>query len=458
MNELLNPYRPTDERLADFQEVEKLFGPEVLTDESCRCMNCGIPFCHGAGCPLGNVIPEMNAAFYAGNYRRAWEILSCTSFFPEFTSRVCPALCEGSCTHGINERPVAIRKIEKCVIETAFREGWVAPVLPASRNGKSVAVAGAGPAGLYAAEALNRLGYQVTCFDANRQPGGLLRCGIPDFKLQKQVIDRRIQIMKQEGIEFVGQTVVGKDISAAYLLRNFDALVLAIGTPAARDLPVPGRELDGVHLALEFLQGQNRVLAGELTGLPVSAKGKHVVIIGGGDTGSDCAGTALRQGAKSVMQIEIMPMPPQERSASTPWPQWPYLLRTSSSHLEGGKRRWNLATDRFTGESGHVTALEVHSVDWSFSPEGKPLKFVATPDSGETIKADLVLLAMGFTGVPAEGIVSELGLKQTARTAILSDPARKIYAVGDCANGASLVVRAMADARKVVAQLHGEMQ
>ena len=448
-------YRPVEERRQDFKEVEKPLSVEEIQAQMRRCHNCGIPFCHGAGCPLGNLVPDFNEAAAAGDWRMAYEILSQTSFFPEFTCRICPALCEGACCCGVDGEAVMVRQCEKMIIETAFANGWVKPVVPHSRNGKRIAVVGSGPSGLFTAEGLNRSGFTVTVFEAMHQPGGLLRYGIPYFKLDKKVIDRRIDIMRQEGIEFTTDTRIGKDISGEYLARTFDAIVLAIGTPAARDLTIPGRELDGIHFALEFLRGQNMLIAGELKEVSVNAKGKDVLIIGGGDTGSDCAGTAIRQGAKSVRQIEIMPQPPEQRSPSTPWPQWPWLLRTSSSHLEGCAREWNIASDRFVGKDGHVTAVEVHQVQWEFSPEGKPLKPTPVANSSRTIKTDLVLLAMGFTGVPAAGLVEELGLKQTPRTAIIPSPERGIYAVGDCANGASLVVRAMADAKRVVQTICG---
>lgn len=442
-------YRPVDQRRRDFDEVERALSFDELKGQAGRCMNCGIPFCHGAGCPLGNVIPEINAAVAAGNWEAAWNILSSTSFFPEFTSRVCPALCEGSCTDGIDGEPVMVRQLEKAVVEAAFRNGFVKPPKPQSRSGKSVAVIGGGPAGLAAATALNLVGHTVTVYEKNAAPGGLLRYGIPDFKLSKKMIDRRIALMEEAGIRFECCTEVGRDISGGYLARRHDATVLTIGTPQARDLAVPGREASGIHFALEFLQGQNRVLGRECAALPVNAAGKRVVVIGGGDTGSDCVGTSVRQGAASILQIEIMPKPPETRSPSTPWPQWPYLLRTSSSHREGGERRWNLATKRFCVEGGRVAGLEAVTVEWEFSPLGRPLTFRELPDSAEFIPADLVLLAMGFTGVAAEGVAAELGLAVDARGRVQPAPERGIFAAGDSASGASLVVRAIADGKRV---------
>ena len=442
-------YRPVDQRRRDFDEVERALSFDELKGQAGRCMNCGIPFCHGAGCPLGNVIPEINAAVAAGNWEAAWNILSSTSFFPEFTSRVCPALCEGSCTDGIDGEPVMVRQLEKAVVEAAFRNGFVKPPKPQSRSGKSVAVIGGGPARLAAATALNLTGHTVTVYEKNAAPGGLLRYGIPDFKLSKKMIDRRIALMEEAGIRFECGTEVGRDISGGYLARRHDATVLTIGTPQARDLAVPGREASGIHFALEFLQGQNRVLGRECAALPVNAAGKRVVVIGGGDTGSDCVGTSVRQGAASILQIEIMPKPPETRSPSTPWPQWPYLLRTSSSHREGGERRWNLATKRFCVEGGRVAGLEAVTVEWEFSPLGRPLTFRELPDSAEFIPADLVLLAMGFTGVAAEGVAAELGLAVDARGRVQPAPERGIFAAGDSASGASLVVRAIADGKRV---------
>ena len=408
-----------EERKGDWSEVERALSDEELKEQTSRCMNCGQPFCHAYGCPLGNLVPDQNRAVAQGNWKLAYELLSSNSDFPEFTSRICPALCEASCVHQLDEESVMIRQSEKRIIETAFENGWVVPRPPERENGKSVAVIGAGPAGLSAAVTLRRKGWAVTVYERRANIGGLLRYGIPCFKLDKALIDRRRAILEAEGIAFVTGCEVGKDVSAEWLKARHDGIVVAIGTPAARDLKIPGRELAGIHLALELLEGQNRFLTGEIDAPPINAKGKDVLVIGGGDTGSDCVGTAIRHGAKSVTQIEIMPRPPDDRSDSTPWPLWPYMLRTSSSHKEGCERRWNLNSLRFVGD-GAVAGVEVETVEWELSPEGKPLKFHAVPDTKETIKADLVFLAMGFTGVPADNpIVAQLGLAQTPRTALM---------------------------------------
>ena len=471
-----------EERKRDWSEVERVLSDAELKDQTSRCMNCGQPFCHAYACPLGNLVPDQNRAVAQGDWKRAYELLSVNSDFPEFTSRICPALCEASCVHGLDEEAVMIRQSEKRIIETAYANGWVVPRPPEKENGKSAAIIGAGPAGLSAAVTLRRRGWAVTVYERRANIGGLVRYGIPCFKLDKSLIDRRRKLMEAEGIKFVTGTEIGKDVSADWLARRFDAVVVAIGTPAARDLKIPGRELGGIHLALELLEGQNRFLTGETSAPAIDAKGKDVLVIGGGDTGSDCVGTSIRHGAKSVTQIEIMPKPPEGRDASTPWPLWPYMLRTSSSHKEGCERRWNLNSLRFIGRAAcpqaapriepasqlaslggyerrvednapcqdAVSGVEVETVEWEFSPEGRPLKFHAVPGTKETIKADLVFLAMGFTGVsPENPIISQLGLKQTPRTALVSDPARNIYCVGDCASGASLVVRALASGKSL---------
>ena len=443
-------YRPVDERVKDVNEVERPLTAVEIVAQAGRCSNCGVPFCHGAGCPLGNLVPEFNEAVAAGDIRKGYDIISKTAFFPEFTGRVCPALCESCCTRNLNDDAVMVRQVEKFMIETAFEEGWVS--LPtAEPNGKTAAVIGAGPAGLFAAEALRRKGFAVTVYEKHEKPGGLLRYGIPNWKLEKQVIDRRIALLEAAGIKFICNTEIGKDISAEYIHRNFDYTFLAIGTPNARDLKIPGREAEGIYLALDYLHGAEMPDCKDPE--KYNAKGKKVLIIGGGDTGNDCVGKAIREGCKSVLQVEFMPKPPETRSPSTPWPDWPYLLRTSYAHHEGGERRWNVSSKQFIVKDGHVAGVEAVRVEWDMSPLGKPLKPNEVPNSTEIIEADLVVLAMGFTGVPAEGLVNDLGLKLTPRTAIIPDPARNIYAVGDCANGASLVVRAMASAKQVVGRL-----
>ena len=448
MERIHDMYRPAEERKNDWHEVERALSDDELKEQTSRCMNCGQPFCHAYGCPLGNLVPDQNRAVALGEWRRAYELLSANSDFPEFTSHVCPALCEASCVHQLDEEAVMIRQSEKRIIETAFANGWVCPSPPEKENGKSAAIIGAGPAGLSAAVTLRRRGWDVTVYEKRDNIGGLLRYGIPAFKLDKALIDRRRRILEAEGLRFVTGIEVGTDISAQWLARRFDAVIVAIGTPEARDLAVPGRELGGVHLALELLEGQNRFLTGEISEPPINAKGKNVLVIGGGDTGSDCVGTSIRHGAKSVTQIEIMPEPPRERDASTPWPLWPLMLRTSSSQKEGCKRRWSLNSLRFTGENGKVSGAEVETVEWEFSPEGKPVRFHAVPGTKEILKADLVFLALGFTGVGKDNpIVVQLGLSQTPQETLLPEPSRNIYCVGDCTTGASLVVHALASGK-----------
>lgn len=423
MKRIHDIYRPVEERKSDYKEVERRIAPAEIREQVSRCMNCGQAFCHGYGCPLGNLVPDQNRAVAAGDDKLAYELLSRNSDFPEFTARICPAICESCCVHQLDEESVMVRQSEKHIIETAFESGWVKPRPPAKENGKSVAVVGAGPAGLSAAVTLRRKGFKVTVYEKREDIGGLLRYGIPAFKLDKSVIDRRRAILEAEGVKFVTGVEIGKDVTADYLARSNDALIIAIGTPAARDLKIPGRDLAGIHLALDYLHTS------------VSAKGKKVLVIGGGDTGSDCIGTAIREGATSVTQIEIMPKPPEKRAETTPWPLWPYQLRTSSSHKEGCTRRWCLNSIRFLGENGCVTGVEVENTETK---------------EREIIKADIVLLAMGFTGVPADHpIIRQLGLKQTPRTALISDPERKIFCVGDCATGASLVVRAIAGGKAI---------
>ncbi len=424
-------YRPIHDRILDFGEVEQTLNTSDRKLQASRCMDCGVPFCHWA-CPLGNRPPEFQDALYRGKWKEAYEILSLTNDFPEFTGRVCPALCEKSCVLKLTiDAPVTIREDEAAVIEAAFREGYVKPG-SYPRNGKKVAVIGSGPAGLAAANRLNRKGYEVTVFEKDEYIGGLLRFGIPNFKLNKAIIDRRLAVMSKEGVTF--RTGTGIDLHR--LPEGFDAYCICTGTPQARDLDVPGRELKGIYLAMEMLSQQNRVLAGQTFSREerISAKGKKVLVIGGGDTGSDCIGTAIRQGASSVMQIEIMPQPPAGENPATPWPQWPVVLKTSSSHEEGCARRWSLTTNRFIGHGGKVTGAEVEEVVWEPAPGGgRPV--MKPTGKKETIKADMVLLAMGF-------------LKP-----VHPEYPENVFLAGDAATGASLVVKCIASGRKAAADI-----
>lgn len=424
-------YRPVHDRISDFGEVEQTLNTSDRKLQASRCMDCGVPFCHWA-CPLGNRPPEFQDAIYKGNWEEAYQILTRTNDFPEFTGRICPALCEKSCVLKLSmDAPVTIREDEAAVIESAFREGYVQPK-QYKRNGKKVAVIGSGPAGLAAANQLNKRGYEVTVFEKLEYIGGLLRFGIPNFKLHKPIIDRRVKLMEEEGITFK----VNQDINPAQLPEGFDAYCICTGTPQARDLKIPGRDLKGVYFALDMLAQQNRVLAGQTFGKDerVTAKGKHVLVIGGGDTGSDCIGTSNRQGALSVTQIEIMPKPPVGNNPATPWPQWPVVLKTSSSHEEGCTRRWCLTSNKFIGKDGKLTGVEVEEVEWIPSPDGgRPT--MKTTGKKEVIKADMVLLAMGFL-----------------RPEVPEHPANVFYA-GDAATGASLVVRCIAGGRKAAADI-----
>lgn len=424
-------YRPIHDRIADFGEVEQTLNTSERRQQASRCMDCGVPFCHWA-CPLGNRPPEFQDALYKGKWREAYEILTTTNDFPEFTGRICPALCEKSCVLKLTmDAPVTIREDEGAIAEAAFREGYVVPKTYL-RKGKRVAVIGSGPAGLAAANQLNRRGYDVTVFERLEYVGGLLRFGIPNFKLNKAIIDRRVGIMEAEGITFK----TNSDIDVTNLPDGFDAYCICTGTPQARDLDIPGRELKGIHFALEMLAQQNRVLAGQTFSKEerISAKDKRVLVIGGGDTGSDCIGTSNRHGATSVTQIEIMPKPPVGNNPATPWPSWPMVLKTSSSHLEGCERRWSLASNKFIGKNGHVTGVEVEEVEWVPNPEGGRPTMKPTGKK-EVIKADLVLLAMGF-------------LKPTQ-----PEFANNVFVAGDAATGASLVVRCIASGRKAAADI-----
>jgi glutamate synthase (NADPH/NADH) small chain len=439
--------RPVAERVNDYFEVYQDFPAEKVRTQGARCMDCGVPFCH-TGCPLNNLIPDWNDLVFRDRWREAIRILHATNNFPEFTGRVCPAPCEAACVLGINEPPVSIKVIERTIIDQAFQQGWIHPEPPKKRTGKRVAIVGSGPAGLAATQQLARSGHSVTLFEKSDRIGGLLRYGIPDFKMEKHLIDRRMQQMADEGVEFVTGAHIGESITGADLRRDFNAVVLAIGAEHPRNLDVPGRELKGIHFAMEFLPQQNKHVAGDFVPDQILATGKRVVIIGGGDTGADCLGTSHRQKAASVHQFEIMPVPPEQRSASTPWPLWPLMLRVESSHEEGGIRDWAVATAKFTGdEDGNVKQLHAVRV-------GYPPKFETVPGSEFTMEVDLVLLAMGFTGPVRPGIVEQLGVKLDGRGNIEATErdyhtsVSGVFTAGDARRGQSLVVWAIAEGRK----------
>ena len=440
-------YRPISDRIKDFSEVEQTLNSEDRRLQASRCMECGVPFCHWS-CPLGNRPPEWQDLLYKNDIKGAYKLLSMTNDFPEFTGRVCPALCEKGCVLNKTHEPVTIRENEAAITEIAFNEGMVTPRIPKHRNGKKVAVVGSGPSGLACATRLNQYGYDVTVYEKDEQIGGLLRFGIPDFKLNKSVIDRRLQVLQAEGINFVCNVTIGKDILASELVDQYDAVCVAIGSGVPRDLKVEGRDLKGVHFALELLKQQNRVVAGSdvSSSERITAKGKNVLVIGGGDTGSDCVGTSNRQGARSVTQIEIMPKPPVGDNPATPWPYWPQILKTSSSHEEGCERRWLLDTKRFiSDEKGNLCGVEVEEVNWEKDPATGRMNLIHT-GKVETIKAELVLLAMGFTNPVQEGLLEQLGVELDARKNVKVDKHQKtsvskVFAAGDASTGASLVVR-----------------
>ena len=441
--------RPVAERVNDYFEVYQDFPLEKVQVQGARCMDCGIPFCH-TGCPVNNVIPDWNDLVYKGRWRDAIRVLHSTNNFPEFTGRICPAPCEAACVLGINEPAVAIKAIERTIVDHAFEQGWIHPEKPSVRSGKKAAVIGSGPAGMAAAQQLARAGHTVTLFEKTDRIGGLLRYGIPDFKMEKHIIDRRMKQMAAEGVEFVTNASIGHSIAISDLRRDFHAIVLAMGAEHPRDLPVPGRELNGIHFAMDFLPQQNRRVAGDHVPKQgeILATGKKVVIIGGGDTGADCLGTSHRQKAAEIHQFEIMPMPPADRADTTPWPLWPLMLRQESSHEEGGKRDWAVATTKFSSDGkGHVKQL--HGVRVGPAP-----KFEAIPGTEFTIDADLVLLAMGFTGPVKSGIIEDLGLKLDARGNVAADEqdyqtsVPGVFVAGDARRGQSLVVWAIAEGRK----------
>lgn len=451
--------RPVELRIHDYKELYEPFPEDKLKVQGARCMDCGVPFCQSnTGCPVINLIPEWNDLVYRGRWQDALKALHTTNNFPEFTGRLCPAPCESACVLGINADPVSIRVIEWNIIDRGFDEGWVQPVLPAEKSGKSVAIVGSGPAGLAAAQQLARAGHDVTVFEKADRIGGLLRYGIPDFKMEKWVLDRRLDQMKAEGVTFVTSTAVGRDITGEQLRQQFDAVGLTMGAEQARELPVPGRELKGIHLAMDYLTQQNKRVAGDGDlGEPITAKGKRVVIIGGGDTGSDCLGTAHRQGCSEVHQFELLPEPPPQRAGSTPWPLWPMQLRTSHAHEEGCDRQWSVSTTKFTGHNGHVTKLHAHRVAFENG------KFTPIPNTEFTMDVDLVLLAMGFTGPVKNGLLDSLGVAYDARGAVAVDAnfmtnLDGVFAGGDTKRGASLIVWAIAEGRKMAAGINAYLK
>lgn len=464
------------ERIKNFNEFVQPFAEDVLNKQAARCMNCGVPFCHH-GCPLGNVIPEFNDAVYKQEWKEAYDILTSTNNFPEFTGRICPAPCESACVLGINQPPVSIEEIEKHIIEIAFEKGYVQPKTPVIRTGKKIAVVGSGPAGLAAAAQLNQAGHTITVFERDEHPGGLLRYGIPDFKLEKKVIERRIDVMEKEGITFKCNANVGVNVNLNDLLREYNAIVLAGGSTVPRDLTIPGRDLNGIHYAMPFLKQQNKLVSGadpldkkeiesNISTHLISAEGKNVIVIGGGDTGSDCVGTSNRQGAKQVTQFELMPKPPDTRNQFMPWPTYPMVLKTTTSHEEGCDRSWAVATKEFIGdEDGNLVALKTVELEWK-SDDGKPSKFIEKGGSEKTIACDLVLLAMGFISPQKEGMLDQLDVELDEKGNVKASEKdyktniSKIFTCGDMRRGQSLVVWAISEgrecARKVDEFLMGE--
>lgn len=449
-------HRPVEERIHDFHELDLPLTPEQIRQQAARCMDCGIPFCHGVGCPLRNSIPDLNDLIYQGNWRQACELLHSTNNFPEITGRVCPAPCETACTLAISDQPVLIRHIEFQIVERGFAEGWIKPQIAAEKTGKRVAIIGSGPAGLAAAQQLARAGHDVVVFEKDRKIGGILRYGIPDFKLGKLIIDRRLNQLSAEGVRFQTDILAGKDISAHYLHKQFDCICLTMGAGQPRDLAVQGRGFENVVFAMDYLTTQNKINAGELIEPRASnAKDKNVVVIGGGDTGSDCVGTARRQGAKSIVQIEILPEPPDECPPDTPWPNWPRIMRTSTSHEEGCERMWGVITKQMIGTETRVSKIFCCQVEWIQKDSGWKIKEV--PGTEFTLDADIVLLAMGFLHVCHEGLITELGLELNQRGDVAVQNFQTsqswIFAAGDTINGASLVVRAIDSGRAAAAAI-----
>lgn len=444
------PYRPVEERIRDYREVETFLATDRLEIQAARCMDCGIPYCHVFGCPVKNRIPEWNDMVHRKQWRRALALLHATCTLPEITGRVCPAPCEAACTLSINLPPVTIRHIELQIVEMGWREGWIQPEPALRKTGRQVAVVGSGPAGLAAAQLIARKGHEVVVFEKANRIGGLLRYGIPDFKLEKWVIDRRLEQMRGEGVIFETGVNAGTDVTVRYLKSTFDAVVIAAGAQVPRDLPVPGRDLSGIHFAMDFLTQQNMAVAGNA--LPeeerISATGKRVVVIGGGDTGSDCIGTSRRQGAREIHQLELLPKPPDERAVDNPWPTWPVIMRSSSSHEEGCTRMWSVSTKEFSGADGRVEGLRCVRLEWSDPDASGRRSFREIPGSEFSLDADLVLFAMGFVHVEHGPLVRDFGLPTDSRGNLVVDaermtPVPGVFAAGDSMTGASLVVRAM---------------
>lgn len=447
-------YKAPNERIQHYREFVIAPSDAEISQQGARCMDCGIPFCHN-GCPINNIIPDWNEMVHRGNFEQALAILHSTNNFPEFTGRICPAPCEAACTLNLNDQPVTIKSIECAIVDKGWEMGWIKPQIPLQRTGKRVAVIGSGPAGLACSQQLARAGHEVVVYEKNDRIGGLMRYGIPDFKMEKQLIDRRIAQMQAEGVKFRPNSHIGQDISVQKLLAEFDAVVLAIGSEKPRDLTVPGRnEYEGVYFAMDFLRQQNKRVAGDIIpdDISLSAKGKHVVVVGGGDTGSDCIGTSIRQGAASVTQIEILPKPPEKENKMMTWPLWPNKLRTSSSQEEGCERHWSVNTKSVVGQDGKITHLNVVTVDWK--QENGQWKMTELPETAFTLQADLVLLAMGFVHPVQEGLLKELGVDLDGRGQIKANDKQyqtsidKVFAAGDSRRGQSLVVWAIREGRQ----------
>lgn len=444
-------YEEVKERTEHYKEFVKPVSPKETKEQAARCMDCGIPFCH-SGCPLGNKIPDFNDAVFRNEFKEAWGILKSTNNFPEFTGRICPAPCEGSCVLGLNNDPVSIEHIEKTIAEEAFAQGWETSHSIQHNTGKTVAVIGSGPAGLAAADQLCKQGHDVTVFERDTQAGGLLRFGIPDFKLEKTIVERRIKLMQESGIKFECGVEIGKSITAQQIESNFDAIAVCTGSTVARDLPIPGRALEGIHLAMKFLKNSNMVVSGEEASVveEMNAKGKHVIVIGGGDTGSDCVGTSIRQGAESVTQIELLDKPSESRAEDNPWPEWPMVLRTSTSQKEGCDRNWSVLTKEFVGnESGEVTGLRVVDVEWT---DKAAFQFEEIAGTERVLPCDRAYLAIGFMHPQKEGLLEQLGIETDQRGNIKDEMYRtnkeNVFAAGDCRRGQSLVVWAISEGRK----------